>query len=69
MSALRHASCEKESKTYQSGKATITIHSNLVNMSSEERSRWFQKEMENENPILMRVNEVINKINMDLSTN
>ncbi|MBJ8037037.1 MULTISPECIES: hypothetical protein [Bacillus cereus group] len=69
MSALRQTYSEKESKTYKSGKATITIHSNLVNMSSEERKHWFQKEQENKNPILMKLNEIIHKINMELSSN
>ncbi|GAB6425883.1 TPA: hypothetical protein ACOQ31_005609 [Bacillus cereus] len=69
MSAIRQASSDKETKILKSGNVTITIHSNLVNMSSEERKYWFQKEQENKNPVLMKLNEVIHKINMELSTN
>ncbi|MBR9658794.1 hypothetical protein [Bacillus cereus] len=55
-----------DSKTYQSGQVTIVIHSNLVNMESIERREWFQRELDNENPILVKLNEVINQINKDL---
>ncbi|MBR9658789.1 hypothetical protein AAWP21_26175 [Bacillus anthracis] len=69
MSAIRQVSSDKETKIFKSGNVTITIHSNLVNMSSEERKHWFKKEQENKNPVLMKLNEVIHKINMELSTN
>ncbi|MBE7135168.1 phenylacetaldoxime dehydratase family protein [Bacillus paranthracis] len=69
MSAIKQASSKLETKTIKSGNVTIVIHSNLVNMSSEERKHWFQKEQENKNPILMRLNEVIHKINMEVSAN
>lgn len=69
MSVIKQVSSDKDTKTFKSGDATIIIHSNLVNMSSEERKSWFQKEQENKNPVLMRLNEVIHKINMELSTN
>ncbi|GAB6425861.1 TPA: hypothetical protein ACOQ31_005614 [Bacillus cereus] len=58
-----------DSKTYQSGQVTIVIHSNLVNMESNERRQWFQRELDNENPILIRLNDVINQINKELSLN
>ncbi|EJS72933.1 hypothetical protein [Bacillus cereus] len=69
MSVIKQASSAKETKTFKSGNVTITIHSNLVNMSPEERKHWFEKEQENRNPVLMKLNEVIHKINMELSTN
>ncbi|WAI24403.1 MAG: hypothetical protein NRZ51_04505 [Bacillus paranthracis] len=69
MSVIKQTSSDKDTKTIRSGNVTITIHSNLVNMSSEERKHWFQKEQENKNPVLMKLNEVIHKINMELSTN
>ncbi|MCC2414267.1 hypothetical protein ACFLKZ_27550 [Bacillus paranthracis] len=68
MSVIKQTSSDKDTKTIKSGNVTIVIHSNLVNMSSEERKHWFQKEQENKNPVLMRLNEVIHKINMELST-
>ncbi|MBE7135163.1 hypothetical protein FT642_26695 [Bacillus paranthracis] len=55
-----------DSKTYQSGQVTIVIHSNLVNMESNERREWFQRELDNENPVLVKLNDVINRINKDL---
>lgn len=60
---------DMDSKTYQSGQVTIVIHSNLVNMESNERRQWFQRELDNENPILIRLNDVINQINKELSLN
>ncbi|PGT60346.1 hypothetical protein COD86_29805 [Bacillus cereus] len=67
MSVIKQISSDKDTKTIKSGNVTIIIHSNLVNMSPEERKRWFEKEQENKNPILMRLNEIIHKINMELS--
>ncbi|MBJ8037041.1 MULTISPECIES: hypothetical protein [Bacillus cereus group] len=58
-----------ESKTYKSGQVTIVIHSNLVNMESSERREWFQRELDNENPILMQLNDVIDKINKEWVSN
>ncbi|PGT60352.1 hypothetical protein COD86_29835 [Bacillus cereus] len=56
-----------DSKTIKSGQVTIVIHSNLVNMSPTERREWFEKEQERKNPILMRLNEVIHKINKSIA--
>lgn len=58
-----------DSKTYKSGQVTIVIHSNLVNMESNERREWFQRELDNENPILIKLNDVIDLINKELSLN
>ena len=69
MSVIKQTSSDKDTKTIKSGNVTIVIHSNLVNMSSEERKHWFKKEQENKNTVLMKLNEVIHKINMELSTN
>jgi len=60
---------DMESKTYKSGQVTIVIHSNLVNMESSERREWFQRELDNENPILMQLNDVIDRINKEWVSN
>ncbi|EJR11179.1 hypothetical protein LKL81_27150 [Bacillus paranthracis] len=56
-----------DSKTFKSGQVTIVIHSNLVHMTPDERREWFQKEQERKNPVLMKLNEIIHKINKEVA--
>lgn len=43
------------SKEYKFGNTTVIIHSKLVNMTSEERREWFEREWENGNPWLKNI--------------
>jgi len=46
-------------KKFQYGNTTVTIHSPLVLLNTEERREWFRKEWENGNPILKEIAEAV----------
>lgn len=49
-------------KEYQFGNTKVIVHSKLVNMTSEERKKWFEKEWEKGNPVLKNIVRVMNEI-------
>lgn len=44
------------------GNTTATVHSNLVNMSKEERKEWFDRELAAGNHVLMQMAAVISRL-------
>lgn len=51
---------EIPSKEHIIGNTRIIIHSPLVAMTEDERLEWFEREMENGNPILERIGRAVN---------
>ncbi|TES56209.1 hypothetical protein E2L07_05580 [Halalkalibacterium halodurans] len=51
-----------DSKTMKLGNSTVTVYSNLVNMSPEERKEWFDREWANGNSVLKDMAGVISEI-------
>ncbi|KRF63392.1 hypothetical protein ASG99_04495 [Bacillus sp. Soil768D1] len=46
--------------TVKSGNATITIHSDLMKLTKEERAQWYKDEMAKGNPILLDIAKAVN---------
>lgn len=55
-----NAGMSKPMKEHKIGNTTVIIHSPLVEMTSEERSNWFNREWENSNPILKEIAQAVN---------
>jgi hypothetical protein len=51
-----------DSKTMKLGNSTVTVYSNLVNMTPSERKEWFDREWANGNSVLKDMAGVISEI-------
>lgn len=47
-------------KEYQIGNTKMVIHSDIVNLSEEERKQWFKSEMKKGNPVLKEIEAAVN---------
>ncbi|WP_187442187.1 hypothetical protein [Sutcliffiella horikoshii] len=56
---------ETPKEAFMIGDTEIVVHSPLVAMTSEQRKEWFQKELENNNPILKEIIAAANDCFLD----
>ncbi|MGM7684665.1 hypothetical protein ACSVDA_21390 [Cytobacillus sp. Hm23] len=47
-------------KEWMDGNTKITVFSPLVEMTAEERTKWFEEEWEKRNPVLLGIAEAVN---------
>lgn len=50
---------DMDSKEFQSGNATIIVHSPLARMTEEQRKAWYKKQWERRNPLMYEIARAI----------
>ena len=47
-------------KEYTFGRTRVRVHSNLLDVTKEERRQWYREEMAKENPVLKGIAKAVN---------
>jgi hypothetical protein len=48
-------------KEYKIGNSRVRVHSDLLDLTKEERKEWYRTEMEKGNPVLKEIARVVNE--------